>query len=272
MPANAGLISQIDLQQLCCKLCRKLYIRPVPQLFGHFGALTTFSTHFLDERLRRLQGTVAGHGPQDACLSGAAGLYRRVRGWRGRAPRQPGQVRKEAAVTSPAWVVVQPLTFLHQRDTDCCRGAHSRRVGRLCACSLSVDASKDAGRLHVGICRAFLVHFLPGTGNKPIGFRQEGGEGARIAEITPASSASSTTVTGTVSSSVRVQWPGSRTTCPRCSDRGGPDRVTKPPSSTRAGPEPGPGSRAMGAGLPSETASASDRCSEFRSAHAPGGA
>ena len=28
------------------------------------------------------------------------------RGWRGQAPRQPGQVRKEAAVTSPAWVVV----------------------------------------------------------------------------------------------------------------------------------------------------------------------
>ncbi len=29
-----------------------------------------------------------------------------ARGWRGQAPRQPGQVRKEAAVTSPAWVVV----------------------------------------------------------------------------------------------------------------------------------------------------------------------
>jgi len=29
-----------------------------------------------------------------------------LRGWRGRAPRQPGQVRKEAAITSPAWVVV----------------------------------------------------------------------------------------------------------------------------------------------------------------------
>ena len=33
-----------------------------------------------------------------------------MRGWRGQAPRQPGQIRKEAAVTSPAWVVVQPLT------------------------------------------------------------------------------------------------------------------------------------------------------------------
>ena len=32
------------------------------------------------------------------------------RGWRGQAPRQPGQVRKEAATTSPAWVDVQPLT------------------------------------------------------------------------------------------------------------------------------------------------------------------
>ena len=29
-----------------------------------------------------------------------------LRGWRGQAPRQPGQIRKEAAVTSPAWVVV----------------------------------------------------------------------------------------------------------------------------------------------------------------------
>ena len=38
------------------------------------------------------------------------GLYPPARGWRGQAPRQPGQVRKEAAVTSPAWVVVQPLT------------------------------------------------------------------------------------------------------------------------------------------------------------------
>ena len=28
------------------------------------------------------------------------------RGWRGQAPRQPGQIRKEAAVTSPVWVVV----------------------------------------------------------------------------------------------------------------------------------------------------------------------
>ena len=38
-------------------------------------------------------------------------LKLRLRGWRGQAPRQPGQIRKEAAVTSPAWVVVQPLTF-----------------------------------------------------------------------------------------------------------------------------------------------------------------
>ena len=36
-----------------------------------------------------------------------------LRGWRGRAPRQPGQVRKEAAVTSHAWVVVQPLASIH---------------------------------------------------------------------------------------------------------------------------------------------------------------
>jgi hypothetical protein len=45
------------------------------------------------------------------CESPRPGLYDPSRGWRGQAPRQPGQVRKEAAVTSPAWVVVQPLTF-----------------------------------------------------------------------------------------------------------------------------------------------------------------
>jgi hypothetical protein len=44
------------------------------------------------------------------CESPHSGLYDPPRGWRGQAPRQPGQVRKEAAVTSPAWVVVQPLT------------------------------------------------------------------------------------------------------------------------------------------------------------------
>ena len=38
-------------------------------------------------------------------------LYRLVRGWRGQVPRQPGQVRKEAATTSPTWVAVQPLTL-----------------------------------------------------------------------------------------------------------------------------------------------------------------
>ena len=43
-----------------------------------------------------------------------------LRGWRGQAPRQPGQIRKEAAVTSPAWVVVQPLTqySLKKEDDD----------------------------------------------------------------------------------------------------------------------------------------------------------
>ena len=35
-----------------------------------------------------------------------------MRGWRGQAPRQPGQVRKEAAVTSPAWVVVSLSPFV----------------------------------------------------------------------------------------------------------------------------------------------------------------
>ena len=33
-------------------------------------------------------------------------LYPGPRGWRGQAPRQPGQIRKEAAATSPAWVDV----------------------------------------------------------------------------------------------------------------------------------------------------------------------
>jgi len=33
-----------------------------------------------------------------------------LRGWRGQVPRQPGQIRKEAATTSPTWVDVQPLT------------------------------------------------------------------------------------------------------------------------------------------------------------------
>jgi len=61
--------------------------------------------------------TVAGsrnlppHPPNPtSCESTRISLSTPVRGWRGRAPRQPGQVRKEAAVTSPAWVVVQPLT------------------------------------------------------------------------------------------------------------------------------------------------------------------
>ena len=34
----------------------------------------------------------------------------KLRGWRGQVPRQPGQIRKEAATTSPTWVDVQPLT------------------------------------------------------------------------------------------------------------------------------------------------------------------
>ena len=45
------------------------------------------------------------------CHAATRPLYGASRGWRGRAPRQPGQIRKEAAVTSPAWVVVQSLTF-----------------------------------------------------------------------------------------------------------------------------------------------------------------
>ena len=41
-----------------------------------------------------------------ACESIRPRLYPILRGWRGQAPRQPGQIRKEAAITSPAWVVV----------------------------------------------------------------------------------------------------------------------------------------------------------------------
>ena len=37
------------------------------------------------------------------------------RGWRGQVPRQPGQIRKEAATTSPTWVDVQPLTLPSHR-------------------------------------------------------------------------------------------------------------------------------------------------------------
>ena len=39
------------------------------------------------------------------CESRSPPLDRVLRGWRGQAPRQPGQIRKEAAATSPAWVV-----------------------------------------------------------------------------------------------------------------------------------------------------------------------
>ena len=44
------------------------------------------------------------------CAASPNVLYQKPRGWRGQVPRQPGQVRKEAATTSPTWVDVQPLT------------------------------------------------------------------------------------------------------------------------------------------------------------------
>ena len=44
---------------------------------------------------------------QMTCTKRPIRLYGGVRGWRGRVPRQPGQVRKEAATTSPTWVDVQ---------------------------------------------------------------------------------------------------------------------------------------------------------------------
>lgn len=42
---------------------------------------------------------------------------------------EPGQVRKEAAVTSPAWVVVQPLT--HVPDGDFMELVRHLRAGRV---------------------------------------------------------------------------------------------------------------------------------------------
>ena len=60
-------------------------------------------------RARRLCGRPTKQIRQPLRLRTAAPIWE-VRGWRGQVPRQPGQVRKEAAVTSPTWVVVQPLT------------------------------------------------------------------------------------------------------------------------------------------------------------------
>ena len=50
-------------------------------------------------------------GIETALLSGCETAIFRPGGWRGRVPRQPGQVRKEAALTSPTWVVAQPPTL-----------------------------------------------------------------------------------------------------------------------------------------------------------------
>ena len=61
-------------------------------------------------QFREPQHRAAGYGPPPACICVRFCLYPAARGWRGQAPRQPGQIRKEAAVTGPAWVVVQPLT------------------------------------------------------------------------------------------------------------------------------------------------------------------
>jgi len=67
-------------------------------------------------------GLTATRSPSDTLRSALTQPISGVRGWRGRAPRQPGQVRKEAAVTSPAWVVVQPLTIVlgaDEKDPGC---------------------------------------------------------------------------------------------------------------------------------------------------------
>ena len=69
------------------------------------------SPRFVAARPCRKAAAAAIGGNRLEAGAGAA-LSRRPRGWRGQALRQPGQVRKEAAVTVPAWVVVQPLTPL----------------------------------------------------------------------------------------------------------------------------------------------------------------
>jgi len=60
----------------------------------------------MSERTRAGQFARQVRFPPGACESSVPRLYRCMRGWRGQVPRQPGQVRKEAAVTSPTWVVV----------------------------------------------------------------------------------------------------------------------------------------------------------------------
>jgi hypothetical protein len=52
-----------------------------------------------------------GRNPSGPCATVYLVLCHPLRGWRGQVPRQPGQVRKEAATTSPTWVDVQPLTY-----------------------------------------------------------------------------------------------------------------------------------------------------------------
>ncbi len=72
-PLRRRMIEDTTIRNLSC--------RPAARVGIEHSALTA---------VRALQGVPRGEAP----------------GGRG----QPGQVRKEAAVTSPAWVVVQPLT------------------------------------------------------------------------------------------------------------------------------------------------------------------
>ena len=79
------------------------------------------------------------------CISVRKDLFDASRGWRGRAPRQPGQVRKEAAATSPAWVDVQPLTF--SQALEICNRPH--------ACGASIFAKMKSGPqrpTHLCVC------------------------------------------------------------------------------------------------------------------------
>src|SRR5690606_24482550 len=86
------------------------------------------------------------------CKAASFPLSDALRGWRGQAPRQPGQVRKEAAVTSLAWVVVQPLTLPHSLSFDPPQQISSSSV-RLLHSAVSETASSSRNPRSGGLQR-----------------------------------------------------------------------------------------------------------------------
>jgi hypothetical protein len=82
-----------------------LIVRMVEHLGRMSMAIILLHLAFDADRVRRLSRA----GP--ACNPAAQLLHHPLRGWRGQASRQPGQIRKEAAATRPAWVAFQPLTL-----------------------------------------------------------------------------------------------------------------------------------------------------------------